>query len=229
VNQSPGKGYYFTEKDLVDLIKANVAEGNTKDFKTIECSVMDIADNIAYSTYDLEDSLKGGFINPLKILAFDNKFKQVIIDKVNKEIKKTYKDEFDDQELNINSFNNIIITTFEGIFAFSESMIDRFKNTKTLDSSIFAEISIVGSAEIASASVALCENGYLRGEFTSKLVTEFMGAIKAEPNQLYQQLSLVNIDIKTFKKVEILKTICYQSIISSPRLKMAERRGFRYY
>jgi dGTPase len=28
------------------------------EFKTIECSIMDIADDIAYSTYDLEDSFK---------------------------------------------------------------------------------------------------------------------------------------------------------------------------
>ena len=52
------KGYYFTEKDLVAQIKHHVAPRANAPLKTIECSVMDIADDIAYSTYDLEDTLK---------------------------------------------------------------------------------------------------------------------------------------------------------------------------
>ncbi len=30
---------------------------------------MDVADDIAYSTYDLEDTFKAGFLNPLDLVA----------------------------------------------------------------------------------------------------------------------------------------------------------------
>ncbi len=64
------KGYYASEAPLVQEIKRNVgpAPKGVK-FKTIECQIMDIADDIAYSTYDLEDAMKGGFTHPLELLT----------------------------------------------------------------------------------------------------------------------------------------------------------------
>jgi dGTPase len=57
VKEDVSKGYYAEEKDLVAEIKRHVLgidDLSTIDkFKTIECSIMDIADDIAYSTYDL--------------------------------------------------------------------------------------------------------------------------------------------------------------------------------
>ncbi len=64
------KGYYASEKELVSKIKGAIApgfEGGAK-FKTIECQIMDLADDIAYSTYDLEDGLKSGFVDPLMLV-----------------------------------------------------------------------------------------------------------------------------------------------------------------
>lgn len=64
------KGYYESERLVVKRIKEHVAPGLRKNakFKTIECQIMDIADDIAYSTYDLEDGLKGGFLDPLMLV-----------------------------------------------------------------------------------------------------------------------------------------------------------------
>ena len=65
------KGYYYSERELVQSIKNSVL-GKTGDvcgeFKTIECQIMDLADDIAYSTYDLEDALKAGFVTPLQMI-----------------------------------------------------------------------------------------------------------------------------------------------------------------
>ena len=58
-NASLQKGYYQSEKPLVDRIKQSVigSNSNVTKLKTIECQIMDLADDIAYSTYDLEDAL----------------------------------------------------------------------------------------------------------------------------------------------------------------------------
>lgn len=64
------KGYYESETDLVASVKKAVAPGATgSKFKTVECQIMDIADDIAYSTYDLEDAFKAGFFDPLEIVS----------------------------------------------------------------------------------------------------------------------------------------------------------------
>jgi dGTPase len=68
------KGYYTCDKPVVDNIKSHVVDVKVRQgqFKTIECQIMDIADDIAYSTYDLEDSFKAGFLSPLEILNSDD-------------------------------------------------------------------------------------------------------------------------------------------------------------
>ena len=221
----PVKGYYFTEAALVKEIKQNVIGAEPNDFKTIECGIMDVADDIAYSTYDLEDSFKAGFISPLKILAFDNAFKERVVKAVNEQLDKTYREEAKDKYLTTDGFDKIIVTTFEKIFTVSDALKARYPIDKPIGEDGIAELAIIASGQTSSASQSLCEDGYLRGEFTSKLVHEFMSAVKVVEVAGIPQLSKVYLDIETFKKVEMLKAISYMSIISAPRLKMAERRG----
>lgn len=81
------KGYYPSEKKLVDQIKKYVGD-KARSFKTIECQIMDIADDIAYSTYDLEDAMKGGFTHPLALMdsMTDEDFVRKLTKKVKNEI-----------------------------------------------------------------------------------------------------------------------------------------------
>ncbi|KRH99547.1 hypothetical protein AO057_03205 [Curvibacter sp. PAE-UM] len=56
---------------------------------------MDIADDIAYSTYDLEDAMKGGFSHPMQLLAKvgDESLLTKLHEKVAKEVPKVTPDE----------------------------------------------------------------------------------------------------------------------------------------
>lgn len=83
------KGYYVSEAGLVEKIKASVGKPRARGrFKTIECQIMDIADDIAYSTYDLEDAMKGGFTHPLDLLSqvADEKLLNGITEKSQREV-----------------------------------------------------------------------------------------------------------------------------------------------
>lgn len=58
---SLSKGYYHSDAKIVGAVKKAVAPSlpEGKKFKTIECSIMDLADDIAYSTYDLVSAVFG--------------------------------------------------------------------------------------------------------------------------------------------------------------------------
>jgi dGTPase len=221
----PVKGYYFTEHALVADIKSHVAGDFDGRFRTIECGIMDIADDIAYSTYDLEDSLKAGFISPLKMLSFKTEFKKKIIDKINSKIKEQYEEEYEREKLSTNDFDAFVAVIFQDIFGVSGQLKSRLLAEPKISEDLIADIALIGAGQASAASESLCENGYLRGEFTSKLVTDFMRAVRIKIDQRNPKLSKVYLDVHTFKVVEFLKTISYMSIIESPRLKMAESRG----
>lgn len=83
------KGYYASEARLVEKLKGSVGKPrHGRRFKTIECQIMDIADDIAYSTYDLEDAMKGGFTHPLDLLSqvAEEKLLDAITKKSQKEV-----------------------------------------------------------------------------------------------------------------------------------------------
>ena len=197
----PVKGYYFTETELVRDIKQHVLGEQIEDFKTVECGIMDIADDLAYSTYDLEDSFKDEWTSPIKILALSEESKRKIIGAVNSKLKSTYRRASEGHELNQAGFNDIIVSTFENVFTPSPAATARYMD-RSLSRKMLSEVSViaVGTAEASSAS--LCHNGYLRGEFTSKLVNEFMNAVQIKIDKNRPQLSKVFLDIETFKKVE---------------------------
>lgn len=56
----PVKGFYACDHDLVTTVTQATGNGSERSF---ECQIMDVADDIAYSVHDLEDSLKAGLIS----------------------------------------------------------------------------------------------------------------------------------------------------------------------
>jgi dGTPase len=52
-----------------------------------------------------------------------------------------------------------------------------------------------------------------------------MSALTVDLNKAHPQLSRIKMAPSEFKVMELLKTVSYEALIGSPRLKMAERRG----
>ncbi|MCF6775193.1 dNTP triphosphohydrolase [Thiotrichales bacterium 19X7-9] len=122
----PPKGYYVSEASLVDEIKAHVLSGYELDvqtpFKTIECQIMDLADDIAYSTYDLEDALKGGFLSPISMIGSDQKTLESIQNAVLKE----------DINLSTSEIRDIVKHIFSSVFSINEGLESVYQKAKNL-------------------------------------------------------------------------------------------------
>jgi dGTPase len=215
------KGYGFLEHDLVNQIRNKVAgDGVSAPIKTIECSIMDIADDIAYSTYDLEDAFKGGFLSPLSILAMPDAQKSELVRKIKLRIDESYSDLPEvDREFTIVEYNATLRAIFSGILDVEPPPID--SDGINLDEFNAAVVSVV-----SSASDNLCKNGYFRTELTSQLVGRFVRAVNVVAfDDRRPALSKVRLDIGAFIAVEILKTVAFDAVIMSSRLKSAENRG----
>ena len=211
-NASLQKGYYQSEKPLVDRIKRSVI-GSTStggNFKTIECQIMDLADDIAYSTYDLEDALKAGFVSPIGMIS-------AMSDKtiINSLVEKT--------EIPSEQFMEIIIELWAGhIFNWESGSFDINPDEFNRPEAVALLV-----AHFDRAARNLSNEGDLRTKFTSELVGEYINGINVEINSEIPSLSRVTLNPDLQKRVDVLKYLTYELVIQSPRLKTVEYRGSR--
>lgn len=214
------KGYYEEERDLVVRIKeAVVGDGSYQDFKTIECSIMDIADDIAYSTYDLEDIFKSGFLRPLDLFVLDKEIYANVVKTINERLAKQYKDT--PKIVTEKNVYQVLTYVFEEIFFVSragERLVKRKDVTKEEKKMAFA-------TESHSWSKLMAEDGYHRTDFTASLIQLFLEGVEVLKDPSHPQLHKARLTIDTFVAVETLKNITYQAIIRSPTLQVVEFRG----
>jgi dGTPase len=208
----PTKGYYKSEASLVTKIKQSVLGSrhapSTTPFKTLECQIMDIADDIAYSTYDLEDAFKAEFLSPMVLIAAENS----LLDKVSDEINRSSKGEIN-PAVNRDQVRAVLLRIFD-VYLKDDQM-------KVNDSR--SRVKYLVRRYRALTRVA--KVGYVRTAFTANLVGELISGIRFEPNKKEPALSRVFLNPSIRLKVAVLKQITYVSLIMSPRLKFAEYRG----
>lgn len=212
------KGYYASEDELVKSIRAAVTgkQDSSEKVKTIECQIMDIADDIAYSTYDLEDALKAEFMNPLDMISAGGELLENIAknltdnDNINGKIT-----EQEILEIIWNLFIKLKMFDFESLgIDKSEIDIDNPYSVANLVSSIYRSATNIGKI------------GYLRTYLTSHLVGYYVRKVEIELNEEVPAISKVFLPEETLKQVEVLKRFTYEAMIMSPRLKVSEYRGY---
>jgi dGTPase len=240
-NDNLRKGYYASDAPLVKRIKEAVLCEHVKsfegDFEVIEMQIMDLADDIAYSTYDFEDALKAGFASPLELIMQLNS---------NEEIRdavayKLFKSQFA-REYQRNNPADHDREAFAAIQTrMSLAIFDLLKNyLSEADAALTAEernrLNDVDPENRASAvailavslqklSSRIAQNGYLRALFTSDLVGKRIRSVDIDVNEKTPALSRLKIPAEVSFEIDVLKHLTYELHIKSPRLKLIEYRG----
>jgi dGTPase len=152
------KGYYASEQTLVEEIKRRVVPSTPapEKFKTVECGVMDVADDIAYSTFDLEDTLKGGFLTPLDLLhevRSNPELVKVIVKKV--------------EENGISTNENQIIEFLQELF---------------FDNSSNESMDMKDLYDMHHLNQRFCVDGHVRMKLSSWLIGEFIKGVEYKHN-----------------------------------------------
>lgn len=201
------KGYYYTERNIIDRAKDAIDPQwrTRKKFKTVECAIMDIADDIAYSTYDLEDSLKAGFLTPASILATDESVFARVAEKANRSLP-------EEHHIDAGEAGKVFYKLFEMLMA----EVDTDKCPPDL----------YEFSKVYKVSKNISEIGYDRTRFTSALVSAAIDSVQLKWNPDAPWLSKVWLPLETLKTVEVLKHFTYESTIHTARVKTGEHRGY---
>lgn len=195
-NSALEKGYYASERSLVEEIKAHVgtpASGGK--FKTIECQIMDIADDIAYSTYDLEDAMKGGFTHPMQLLAkvADQSLFEKLYEKVAKEVPGVSREDV-----------FAAVTDLLVLDGGASHPIEQYTESKM----------IASDGKMRSGFSSALVGRFMRG----------VSAQANSGRDIRFSEIVVKRDIRI--KIESLKHLNFLLTIMSPRLKVVEYRGY---
>lgn len=207
------KGYYYSDKEIVEKVKRElIGDYQCEKFKTIECSIMDIADDISYSTYDIEDAFKAGFLTPYEIMAASDDIYEQISNKLKE----------DDIIATPSECRGIVIALFSEVWQDTVNVQkeidvhDQDYDVKTVTNLIN---SYIYSKKMAS-------EGYLRTKFSSYLISRFINGISLIRNEACPILSTITVDNIILKEINILKHFAYVCLINSSRLKVVENRGY---
>jgi dGTPase len=190
------KGFYSTETGLVSRMSEHVAPGSLlESFRTIECSIMDLADDIAYSTYDLEDALKANFTSPLDMISLD----PYLLDQIETEL---------GGKLSRQEIKDILYGVFKQGFVRDQAQSD---------------IEWLSGESYFSKSIV--HDGYERSKLTSYLVSLFIQNVHIDSTAKVPALWKVTITPEHRQLVEVLKTFSYVVLINSSLIRIVAARG----
>lgn len=202
------KGYYLDDEETFRWAAAN-ASGieNTATSRVIECDIMDIADDIAYSTYDLEDALKAGFLTPAAMLAPSGE----VVDEVAERVRRSTQDD----TFTAVDVRDILHSIFSEAASFSPE--PELTDDPELRWRMQFFVAMEGSRQLGG-------NGYFRAQFTSDLIGRFIHGV-----QFVQRTPLsasgAQLEAGTRREVEVLKHFTFVALIKSTRVVVAQFRA----
>jgi dGTPase len=213
------KGYYESETEVIDFVKKHLEPESGEKLKTIECQIMDIADDIAYSAYDLEDTMEADIVLPFDLISLYDEDLKKIKDDINKGIeKKSIKLEKTISEKDV---LETLIKVFETILEF-EDKYDLGGKSNYVPPDIIAYVGrSYGEANLHA------KNPLIRRQFLETLIQRNINAVTVSLNADKPFLSKININEDRLMVIECLKKFNFHKVIATKKIHMAQHRSKR--
>lgn len=205
----PLKGYYRSEDALVQSIKEKVlGSAAHEDLYVVECQIMDLADDIAYSTYDIEDAFKGGLLNPIDLRFPTDEVLEKVAHRAQREL---------DVTVEASNIEESLRQIF-GRFGTPSSPPPRDPERQE----DWFRLELAGKYRTAQE---VADKGFFRTALTSRLVNRFVEAVEIDWNPECPPHSRVKMEPSIRLEIAVLKHLTYVLLIQSSRFKLVAYRG----
>jgi dGTPase len=209
------KGYYSEEADVIADLRARGLADDPSRLPTIECQIMDIADDIAYSSYDLEDTMVAGLVNPLDFISADDALLETIAAVINRRMGSGPIPRPDARPVTGQDVLMVLTSTFDEMLKF----IGEYYRVKLMSHRT------VYVGRTYAESIAYAGNPVVRRRFLEKRIERSIRAISVDLNEERPAFSRLNMELGRQLENECLKQFNYFKVILSPRLQIAEYRS----
>jgi dGTPase len=209
----PGKGYYDSEKLIVEKVKKTLNVPQEVRLYTLECQIMDIADDIAYSAYDLEDTMEAGIVGPLDAMSISDEMLNAMTVHINNQLKKR------DPKLKLTQTN--ILEVLSDVFGAIVYPLE--ENHYHLTTNKRDQIAYVGRTYLEAAMHA--KNPLVRRQFLETLIQRNIDSIDVEVDEERPMLSRVVIQRERLIAIECMKAFNFHKVIRSKRLQYPNYRN----
>jgi dGTPase len=197
--------------DLPEMVKALAAfPGLPPGRQTLECSVMDLADDIAYSLHDVEDFHRSG------VLQFSP---------VSKEFRSWVADRVRFATLDEHRLRALGQTPGAGLEGLRRRLIDR--DSWVFDEETFAQAVLTVGDEFVDGVLAVPYDGSMAADraisgFTSRWIDHFISSVVLDPDPPVRS-SYVSLMPNAWHEVSVLKFVHKYFILDRPDLAMYQR------
>lgn len=206
------KGYYPEEGDIVRAIKKRLGVEQRKLY-TIECQIMDIADDIAYSAYDLEDTMEAGIVTPFDFISVEDQILEKITSDVAAEFKK--------RNLNFSITPGIVLEELAKVFGIILTDADA---QDPYDLNIWNERAVfVGRSH--NEALLHAKNHLIRRQFLETLIEGSIDAIDVDLDKDKPFMSELKVRPWFLLTIECMKAFNFHKVISSRKLQIPHYRG----
>jgi dGTPase len=174
---------------------------------------MDLADDIAYSAYDLEDTMEAGIIAPFDFVSTADKTLERITTDVNMRLPKHYPSERVTEEQVLRK----LATVFGTILTYADTR-HPYDMTQWVERTVF-----VGRSH--NEALLHARNHLVRRQFLETLIEGNIGGISIQVNRDQPFLSKLTIDFDRLLTIECMKAFNFHTVIASRKLQIPHHRG----
>lgn len=203
------KGYYGVEQEVVaDVKKQLLGSDSAAKLYSLECQIMDLADDIAYSTYDMEDAFAANLISPFDLCAAED----FVIDTVHTKV--AAKSWLSGSSISYKDVSVILASVFKYIFKYEDSYDMRRMSHK-----------IVFAGRCYNEGKQHANDPLLRRISMETMIEESIRSVEVKIDEQEPMMSKVVMNPERRLIIQCLKEFIYTKVIDSGRLQISSHNG----